>query len=175
MTVPTCALLDSSSDRSFCMRRLAREDGAEWRIIQLSLATLAPKIHRERTAEVDLDVVSTGLRHNWTILVTGVVVVHTLPTTLKETVATAEDLRAWGHLRDLNVSPWQDQGTKEVELLLGQDVPQALMPLEVRRGMNGALFAVWTSLGWTINDPVRNAEVEDQTSCSSTISVSTDT
>ncbi|XP_042206955.1 uncharacterized protein LOC121855857 [Homarus americanus] len=42
----------------------------------------------------------------------------------------------------------------ESELLIGQDCPDALTPLECRTGPDGAPFAIRTRLGWTINGPL---------------------
>lgn len=45
-------------------------------------------------------------------------------------------------------------GDETVNLLIGQDVPQALEPLEVKSGRYGHPFAVRTRLGWTLNGPM---------------------
>ncbi|KAK8391270.1 hypothetical protein O3P69_017129 [Scylla paramamosain] len=51
--------------------------------------------------------------------------------------------------------------TITVEMLIGQDAPAALTPLEVRSGRDGDLFAIRTELGWTKNDPLKPAINED--------------
>jgi hypothetical protein len=42
----------------------------------------------------------------------------------------------------------------KVNLLIDQDVPQALVPLEVRKGGKREPYAVRTALGWTTNGPL---------------------
>ena len=39
----------------------------------------------------------------------------------------------------------------KVEVLIGQDNSEGLVPLDVRRGKPGELFAVRTMLGWALN------------------------
>lgn len=42
-----------------------------------------------------------------------------------------------------------------VDLLIGTNVPKALEPWEVVRGVEGGPYAVRTLLGWTMNGPLR--------------------
>ena len=51
----------------------------------------------------------------------------------------------------------------KVELLIGQDVPEAIIPQEVRSTPNGP-YAVRTSLGWSINGPLHEG-TDSHTSC----------
>jgi len=41
---------------------------------------------------------------------------------------------------------------ERVTVMIGQDVPQTLIPLEVRYGGNDESYDVRTVLGWTVND-----------------------
>ncbi|XP_071483358.1 uncharacterized protein [Diadema antillarum] len=66
-------------------------------------------------------------------------------------MATEEDINKYEHLRDLDL-PVVNQ--HQVSMLIGQDVPQALMPLEVREGASGEVYAVRTMFGWTLNGPL---------------------
>ena len=73
----------------------------------------------------------------------------------KENMATQQDAEKWSHLRDIEI-PEIDA---EVSLLIGSDVPQALGPLEIRRGQRGEPSATGTALGWVVNDPLgRNGD-----------------
>ena len=56
-----------------------------------------------------------------------------------------------GPLRDL---PIQTAETDEVLLLIGQDAPGALAPLNVVRGRDDEPYAIQTRLGWTVSGPV---------------------
>ena len=56
---------------------------------------------------------------------------------------------AFPHLKDLNFRGSQVR----VQILIGQDNAEALVPLEVRRGAEGEPFAVLTKFGWVLNGP----------------------
>ena len=68
----------------------------------------------------------------------------------KENMATQQDAEKWSHLRDIEI-PEIDA---EVSLLIGSYVPQALEPLEIRRGQRGEPYATRTALGWVVNGPL---------------------
>ena len=70
---------------------------------------------------------------------------------LNGSVVDSSDVKQWDHLRDLDIPADAD-----VQLLIGQDHPQALKPLEVRCGGDQEPYAVRTILGWTVNGPVGN-------------------
>ena len=53
----------------------------------------------------------------------------------------------------------------EVSLLIGQDVPDALKPLEVRDGGDGQPYAVRTALGWIVNGPMNIVSSKDNAVC----------
>jgi hypothetical protein len=41
-----------------------------------------------------------------------------------------------------------------VDILIGNNVPKALEPKEIRESENGGLYAIRTLLGWTVNGPL---------------------
>ena len=70
-------------------------------------------------------------------------------------VVNEEDVGRWEHLQGLNI-PQLREGAK-MEMLIGQDCPDILMPLEVRAsGENtGQIpYAVRTVFGWIVNWPL---------------------
>jgi hypothetical protein len=69
-----------------------------------------------------------------------------------ETLATRENVSNWSHLKDLNL-PSIDCSPR-VMLLIGQDVLEALLPIQVRKGQAGEPYATKTLLGWTLNGPL---------------------
>ena len=40
--------------------------------------------------------------------------------------------------------------------MIGQDIPEALWPLELRKGKEGQPYATRTRLGWSLNGPVES-------------------
>ena len=61
----------------------------------------------------------------------------------------------WSHLKEL---PLHHAPVDEVMLLIGQDYPDALVPLATVPGGKGEPYAVKTHLGWTVNGPVNASE-----------------
>ena len=73
----------------------------------------------------------------------------------------------FSHLRGI---PFPEVNSTSVKLLIGQDNPDALVPLESRRGERNQPYAVRTPLGWTINGPLHREKIPGQLSltlCSS--------
>ena len=66
-----------------------------------------------------------------------------------DNIATTADMSKWPYLEDISL-PSLD-AMDEVGLLIGQDTPAALMPLEVRHSEIGGPYATRTILGWTLN------------------------
>lgn len=158
--VLTKALLDSGSNRTFCTTQLASMLRAPRRTIWVTLDTIT-QVTVQQTEEIDLVVSSKHSRKlNSKISLFGVIVTRRLPSTLKDSVASAQDTTQWSHLAGIEPLNTYDG---EVQLLIGLDVPQALTPLEVRAGGNGEPFAIRTLLGWTISGPVQpSTEMEDR-------------
>jgi hypothetical protein len=135
------ALLDNASSSTFCTRRLADSLGLSGQKKNLEISTL----NFSRSVEsmvVTLDVVS--LDRTESLQLHNVFVVDKIPNTVP-----VVDTRGYKHLQDLNFAG----AGKEVEILIGQDNGEALVPLETRKGQIGQPFAVRTLLGWTLNGP----------------------
>ena len=149
--VRTHALLDPGSNRTFCSKALVNDLGLYGPARQLSLKTLNEGEDTTVT-EVSFSVSKSNRAKN--ILLSKVLAIDKFPE-LNDCGATQDDVRKWKHLRDLSMPQ-----NIEVQLLIGQDHPRALMPLEVRRGSDGEPYAVRTVLGWTINGPMAQEETD---------------
>ena len=57
-----------------------------------------------------------------------------------------DDINKYAHLKDLNLST-----SNQVDVLIGQDQPSALVPIKIRRGPVGTPFATLTIMGWSLN------------------------
>lgn len=151
----THALLDSGSTRSFCTEGLMQKLNAIGRKVTLTLGTLVEE-SEQSTVEVDLLARgSTHRRGNPTLYLPNVLVIKALPAGLVGYAATQGETARWNHLRGVEkklIPPGQ------IELLIGQDVPWALAPLEVRAGGAGEPFAVRTRLGWAVSGPINDCE-----------------
>lgn len=146
--VPTYALLDTGSTSSFCSEELVRQMGIMGKEQTLSLTTLNNKSKVTNTTVVSLEVVS--IDDTYSVKIPVVYSRVDIPIR-SENIAREEDLREYSHLSDLRVPHVQ---ANKVGLLLGQDVPQALMPLDVRVGEKGEPYATLTNLGWVVSGPI---------------------
>ena len=148
LSVRTAALLDPGSNKSFCSMELLRKLGLTGDPVNLSLSTMSDSSSPE-AREVSLEVsAATKTRKSKPVVLPKVYGIETFPS-LTDSVACKADMTQWSHLRGLNIHEFKD-----ISILIGQDVPQALMPLEVRRGKDDEPYAVRTALGWTVNGPV---------------------
>ena len=143
------ALLDTGSSQSFCSSDLVNKLGIYSRTSDLSLTTLTSTV-TSQSKVVDLSVSSVSV----TLEMKDVYVVNHIPVT-----STSLDVSKFPHLSDLTCLPAYGPGPISVDLLIGQDNADALVPLEVRRGSPGQPFAMLTMLGWCLNGQVATDKV----------------
>ena len=139
------ALLDTGSSSSFCSNNLMQSLGVQGKPGQLHLSTLSSSI-AVKSSVVDLTVSSESGEH---INMDNVFVVDKIPVT-----STSISVENFPHLQDIGWLPSYDQNDVAVDLLIGQDNADALLPIEIRRGKPGEPFAVRTMLGWCLNGKV---------------------
>ncbi|KAJ8043661.1 hypothetical protein HOLleu_10857 [Holothuria leucospilota] len=66
-------------------------------------------------------------------------------------IPTQADEDIWPNLAGLTIP---EVNIDDISILIGQDCPEALMPLDIRNGPKGSPFAIRTQLGWVINGPM---------------------
>ena len=138
-TFHTYALLDTGSSTSFCSRRLVTQLNINGPISTYELNTIGKTVYEK--SEMVQFAMSTS---NISVNMNNVRVVNSIPVH-----SCTCDLSKYSHLDDL-IHP----GNVTVDILIGQDHPLLLRPLEVKSGADDDPFAVRTVLGWTINGPV---------------------
>ena len=146
-SIQTHALLDPGSNRTFCSPKLLKILNVQGNATSLSMATLTSSDNSQAEV-VELEV--TGIKTKRPIKLPQVFAINTFPS-LVSSIADPQELQRWDHLKDLSVPEASKTG---VLLLIGQDVPHAVMPLEVRHGKDFEPYAVRTNLGWVIGGPV---------------------
>ena len=149
----TYALLDSGSTKTFCSEALIEKLDAKGKRANLSLTT----VNSSESADVELvslEVVAAkgGAGKTSVVQLPKVYALPNLPS-LESCIASAGDIRKWPHLKDLRLPQVDKSG---VSILIGQDVPEALWPLELRKGEEGQPYATRTRLGWTLNGPLES-------------------
>ena len=154
ISVKTYALLDSGSNVSLCQDKLLHLLKARGRTERMSLTTLE-KENNKTTAQV-ISLRISNLDGSDEITIPQVFARPNLRLSSSNLVTEAE-VRKWPHLKDL---PLHHAEIDDVALLIGQDCPEALMPLTTIPGGKGELYAVRTRLGWSVSGPVSNSMVK---------------
>ena len=160
--IQTHALLDPGSNRTFCSRSLLEQMGLEGKETVLSLETLNEG-KDSQALEVTLEVTgTTGKKRNRNVIqLPRVYALQSFPA-LSSCLATSADLRRWDNFKDLDLPQVHES---KVTIIIGQDIPQALMPLEVRQGAPGEPYAMRTALGWTLNGPIMDNQPSMSSVC----------
>jgi hypothetical protein len=157
--VHTFALLDPCSNKTFCSESLIDKLGIPGEQCSLSLATLNGG-NNTSAQKVSLEV--HGKPKGSKVQLPVVYSIKSFPNLLSS-VATCEDAGKWQHLKDIDI-PKVDN-VSDVSLLIGQDVPHALAPLETRHGEDFEPYAVRTRLGWIVSGPLDTSVQQDQVLC----------
>ncbi|XP_041457552.1 uncharacterized protein LOC121409709 [Lytechinus variegatus] len=150
-TIETFALLDSGSTNSFCLKEIAEKIQTKGRKKIVSISTLEAPNHTMECEEVKLSVKGSSGTSSKKIDAEFLARPSLNISTVN--MATEEEISRYQHLFGIDL---QVTTGKEVSLLIGQDMPEALMPLEIRAGAPGEVYAIRTALGWTLNGPLEN-------------------
>ncbi|XP_013395335.1 uncharacterized protein LOC106162566 [Lingula anatina] len=149
--VHTCALLDSGFTSTFCSEELMQSIGAQGENAVLKLTTLEKEHSVSETVVISLQI--SDLEDKNVIDLPVVYTRPSLPVNM-ENMLRAEDIRKWSHLQDVHF-PEIDHMNAKVSIIIGQDNPEVLMPIDVKRGQNpNEPYATKTVLGWTLNGPL---------------------
>ena len=144
----TCALLDSGSNTTFCSQKLVDSVGIESTPVEYTISTMSSSRESRNGKLVNLELQSSdGLAK---VSLRNVYVTDNIPVSQCKL-----DLTGYAHLTDL---PVHDVSSR-VDLLIGQDNAELLLPLQTRSGSKGEPFAIQTVLGWSVNGPVVHPSV----------------
>ena len=137
----TCMLLDTASSNSFCTAKLMQSLKLQGTPVTYALSTLnASEDIQSRVVNLSLK----SLDGQECLEIPNVYVVNSIPVK-----STCPEPGVHPHLKGLTLV----EGGQDINLLVGQDNAEALMPLEVRRGGKGEPFACRTLFGWSVNGP----------------------
>ena len=144
----TYALLDSGSNVSLCHEKLLSLLKTQGRREKMRLTTVE-KADSESSARIaSLQVFSADGEE-----CIDIPKVYSRPQLNLNSVnlVTEEEVQKWPHLKDL---PIRHAEATEVTILIGQDCPEALIPISTVAGKRGEPYATRTRLGWTVSGPV---------------------
>ena len=167
ITVKTNALLDEGSDAVFCTEELMNKLRTEGHKTQLRVQTLTGESLIPSHKLVNLEVMD--CHGDNTIKLPQVYTCAKLPASQSH-APTKEDLKAYPHLHGVPLPEFKG----DVEILIGNNVPEALEPWEIIHSENQGPFASRTLLGWVVHGlakvhdgqssiPVYRTMVDDET------------
>ena len=160
--IETHAILDPGSNKTFCSQSLLRQLGIRGSKTNLSLSTLnegKDTITEVVALEADRDYWEEEVPY---YSASQGACCQRVPR-FEVHMATPFDVEKWDHLQNIDVSLTDKS---RVSILIGQDVPEALLPLEIRRGRDHEPYALRTHLGWVLNGPLNNsAQDQNQAMC----------
>ena len=142
----THALLDSDSTNSFITSEAVKSLGLSSKTVIYKHSTVDTLGMTNNTKVVNFILYS--LDGAESLSMSNVFVVEEVP----YTYSPFRDLSTYPHLSDVPISPVHPPA--KVDLLIGQDNSEALVPLQVLRGNPGDPFAVLTKFGYSLNGVV---------------------
>ena len=142
----THALLDSGSTNSFITSDAVKCFGLSGKTVIYRHSTVDTLCMTTSTKVVNFILYS--LDGSKSLTMSNVFVVEEVP----YTYSPCRDLSTYPHLSDVPISPVHPPA--KVDLLIGQDNSEALVPLQVLRGNPGDPFAVLTKFGYSLNGVV---------------------
>ena len=142
----THALLDSGSTNSFITSDAVKCFGLSGKTVIYRHSTVDTLCMTTSTKVVNFILYS--LDGTESLSMSNVFVVEEVPYTYSH----CRDLSIYPHLSDIPISPVHPPA--KVDILIGQDNSDALVPLQVLKGNPGDPFSVLTKFGWTLNSVV---------------------
>ena len=139
----THALLDSGSTNSFITSDAVKCFGLSGKTVIYRHSTVDTLCMTTSTKVVNF--ILYLLDGSKSLTMSNVFVVEEVP----YTYSPCRDLSMYPHLSDVPISPVYPPA--KVDILIGQDNSEALVPLQVLKGNPGDPFCVLTKFGWTLN------------------------
>ena len=153
----THALLDSGSTNSFITSDAVKGLGLSGKTVNYRHSTVDTPCMTTSTKVVNFILYS--LDGSKSLTMSNVFVVGEVP----YTYSPCRDLSIYPHLSDISISPVYPPA--KVDLLIGQDNSEALVPLQVLNGNPGDPFGVLTKFGWTLNSVVPGSSLDCVSLC----------
>ena len=142
----THALLDSGSTNSFITSHAVKCLGLSGKTVNYRHSTVDTLCMTTSTKVVNFILYS--LDGSKSLTMSNVFIVEEVP----YTYSPCRDLSTYPHLSDIPTSPMHPPA--KVDILIGQDNSEALVPPQVLKGNPGDPFSVLAKFGWTLNSVV---------------------
>lgn len=143
----TCnAFLDPGSNVSFITESLAEKLKVTGNKTTINLKTMGNTVDQQTTVIRGLKISATD-GEDVSVELPPVFTKSSLPVESWQ-IPTSKDLAAWSHLRTISLPTTKINAS--IDLLIGNNVPAALAPIDVITGPVGSPYATKTVLGWVV-------------------------
>ena len=145
-SLTTYGLVDSGSDVTIIDTSLIEQLEIQGEASQLFLSTVNQRQKRKQSGKVNFKISSVIDQDTREIAIRNAWAAKDLAIPLKH-VSVRKRLGQWPHLRQ---APFPEVVRSKVSVLIGTDIQDAFIPLEVRKGEPNEPFALRCCLGWSI-------------------------
>ena len=157
-TTTTFGLLDSGSDITLIDPSLARAMGMQGTPSKLSLSTVNERDKQEQGVKVEFKIAPVNGEGEQEIKVKSAWAVKELTIPLKHTKL-SKSANQWPHLQGV---PFPEVERNKISVLLGTNIQEAFIPLEVRKGKSNEPLAIKTCIGWSILGGTSNRQTDER-------------
>ena len=148
--VLTYALLDNCSQSTLLRDDMARKLNLRGNSDILNIGTIKDKAEGIPVECISLEISSQDKKFRTTIEEVSVVPASRLHMPGRPRLADMHDPDLFTHLDDVDINPISSES---ITMLIGANLPDAVLTLDVRRGSNNQPLAVKTVFGWTLFGP----------------------
>ena len=156
-SIETYALLDNGSQSTFLRQDIAKRLKLKGKERIISLTTVKDQSESVKVEEISLDVSSRDGKYR--ISVESAFSTPGCKFNMPSRPRLDYDLQRNPHL---NVADFEPVDSKKVTMLIGANIPEALLCTEVRRGNKDQPLAVKTKFGWTLFGSSAKTDADDQ-------------
>ncbi|XP_068741884.1 uncharacterized protein [Montipora capricornis] len=156
--ITTYGLIDSGSDITMVDPSLVKLLNIEGTLSKLSLTTVNSADVEERGMKVNFKIASLDSQNDHVIAVNPAWAVKDLTIPLKHT-RLSKSLEQWPHLREVR---FPEVERRKTSILLGTNIQEVFVPLDVRKGNRNEPLAIKSCLGWSILGGFSNLQSHSQ-------------
>ena len=156
--ITTYGLIDSGSDITMVDPSLVKLLNIDGTPSKLSLTTVNSADVEERGMKVNFKIASLDSKNDHVIAVNSAWAVKDLTIPLKH-ISLSRSLEQWPHLQEVH---FPELERKKISILLGTNIQEAFVPLDVRKGNRNEPLAIKSCLGWSILRGFSNVQSPNQ-------------
>ena len=148
-TLRTHAILDQCSQATLIRNDVSKMLGLDGKTTELTLSTVSDLSHNVASKQVSFSVTAASFQGNL-FEVQNAYSVSKEHFKLSYTQHLPPEFDSDERFKHLQGLGFEDVCADEISILIGADVPKAIIGTEIREGPEGSPLAVFTPLGWTL-------------------------